>query len=161
MKLLKCIYSGPVQVLEKAKRDRASLTEALDRGHESGVRESLFNFVVTTYHIVDWVKSYRADLKGEVYAHLNQCEALRACRDLCNASKHVQLSLEHRSYRERPPVVEDVAVSAATVATTLVSVDDPLRGLTENQAVPFPSPPWRLKVQLTSGRRLRAEIPSG
>ncbi|MCI0558489.1 MAG: hypothetical protein MN733_08340 [Nitrososphaera sp.] len=139
--LLKCIYSGPRQLLEKAKLDEQSLRKALEQGDESSVRENLFNLVVTTYHIVDWVKSYHSDLKNEVYTHLESCEALRACRDLCNASKHVQISLEHRAYQQHPPVVEEVVVSA-TVATVLS---------------PLSSPSWRLKVQLTSGQRLPAE----
>jgi hypothetical protein len=44
MKLLHAIYSNPAQLLDKAKRDGASLIRALEECDEQEVRDVLFNF---------------------------------------------------------------------------------------------------------------------
>jgi hypothetical protein len=145
VRLLDGIYSSPTQLLEKARSDQAVLLRSLERGDESLLREALFNFCVTVYHVWDWVKVYRDDLAQPVSALLYSSEALRACRDLCNSSKHIKLSLESRAYREHPPVVEEVTMSA-TPTPTFAQLDTIPSESQEVETELLPSPPWRLKV---------------
>ena len=159
MKILTAIYDSPVKLLQKATRDGEALVLALSTCDESAVRDSLFNFAVSAYHLWDWVKAFRPDLKDKVSALLDSSSSLRACRDLCNASKHVALELTSAAYRNHPPVVVDVRVSA-TSATSM-------RNTTEESAsvphtaiegvLPAPRPPWRLKIQMNDGHTIRAE----
>ena len=133
--LLDAIYSSPAQLLEKAEKDGAALVSALRRYDEAAVRDALFNFAVTAYHICDWVKAYRPDLAATNPLDLH--ESLRACRDLANASKHVVLTQTQGPYLRHPPIVQEVAMSAPPfVADRAVS--------------------WRLKIQLP-GRRIPTE----
>jgi hypothetical protein len=156
VRLLDRIYSSPGQLLEKAYHDQAILLRSLECGDELLLREALFNFCVTTYHIWDWVKAYRDDLRQPVSSLLDDSEALRACRDLCNASKHVKLSLQSRAYRDHPPVIEEVTMSVVGT-TTPAGIDEFLGNFPENENSPLPAPPWRLKVQLKSRRRVPME----
>ena len=59
---LESIYTGPLDLLEKARRDRVGLRLAAERHDWSAARDKLFDFSVTAYHIVDWVKSFRKRL---------------------------------------------------------------------------------------------------
>jgi len=156
MKLLHAIYSGPTQLLEKAKRDGASLVRVLKTCEEREVRDALFNFAISAYHIWDWVKAYRPDLEQIVTSLLSTSEAIAACRDLSNASKHVTLSLDRGPYLKHPPVVEEVGISA-TARATISEVKDFIRQLDGEVKAPIDSPSWRLKIQLVSGRRIPAE----
>lgn len=156
MKLLHAIYASPVELLDKARRDGHDLTQALRICDESAVRNSLFDFAISTYHVWDWVKAYRPDLEQSVTKLLNSADALGACRDLCNASKHVILTLDRGPYLKHPPVVDSVGISAIATGT-LTDVKDafPQPG---NQGGATPTqPPWRLKVQMKNGRRITAE----
>ncbi|UUZ73533.1 hypothetical protein LP415_10390 [Polaromonas sp. P1(28)-8] len=156
MKLLHAIYASPVELLDKARRDGRALTEALSVCDESAVRDSLFDFVISAYHLWDWIKAYRPDLEGTVTALLNSSDSLGACRDLCNASKHVILTLDHGSYKKYPPVVDTVSISAPTT-TSLPDMKDVL-GQADNQgATPTSQTSWRLKIQMKNGRRIAAE----
>jgi hypothetical protein len=116
-------------MLAKAKRDRDSLVSALDLQDEPRAREALFNFVVTAYHLREWAREGRPSLPDP----LNSSEAIAACRDLANASKHVELVR-----LKRPPKVQAVVVSVAGGSS------------------PVAPTKWRLKVQL-SGRRIGVE----
>lgn len=152
MKLLHAIYASPVELLDKARHDGRALTQALSICDESAVRDSLFNFAISTYHVCDWIKAYHPKLKGAVTALLNSSDSLGACRDLCNASKHVILTLDRGSYLKNPPVIDAVSISA-TAATTLLDVTDVLGQI----AGPASHPPWRIKIQMKNGRRVAAE----
>ena len=111
------------------------------------MRDSLFDFAVSAYHITDWIKAYRPELTAAVYGLLDASDSIGACRDLCNASKHVVLILDRGPYLNHPPVVDAVTISA-TAKTTLVLGPDVG---TES------SPAWRLKIQLKNDRRVAAE----
>jgi hypothetical protein len=156
MKLLNALYSSPAQLLEKAKRDGTALVQALTTCEEQEVRDALFNFAVSAYHIWDWIKAYEPHLKQEVTLLLDESEAIAACRDLSNASKHVTLTLDRGAYLKHPPVVEDVSMSA-TARGTLSEIKDFLGAVDGRGNTPIDSPPWRLKIQLVSGRRIPAE----
>jgi hypothetical protein len=148
VKLQYAIFSSPVLLLSKAEADGAELVRAVHDQDEDRARAALFNFSVTAYHIRDWVKAYRPDLEPSSSQLLEQHEALAACRDLANASKHAALDLSHRSYKNHPPVVDEVAMSAPVAHFGDESDARPSSGPT---AV---SPPWRFKVQLASGQRV-------
>ncbi|MBB5459013.1 hypothetical protein [Paraburkholderia sp. Cpub6] len=137
MKLLGAIYDSPVKLLEKAERDGAALTQALSNCDESAVHDSLFNFAITAYHLVDWVKTLRPEVDiSKVSDLLEGSECLRACRDLCNASKHIDLT-------KYPPTAQDVRFSA-TAATSISNTS-------------ASQPPWRLKIQMKDGHTIRAD----
>jgi hypothetical protein len=53
MKLLNAIYVSPVELLDKARRDGQALTQALSICDESAVRDSLFNFAISAYHLLN------------------------------------------------------------------------------------------------------------
>jgi hypothetical protein len=80
MKLLHAIYGSPGELLGKARRDGQALTQALSICDESAVRDSLFNFAISAYHLCDWIKAFRPELKGTVTDLLNGSNFLRACR---------------------------------------------------------------------------------
>lgn len=157
MKLLHAIYTSPVELFDKTRRDGRVLTEALSVCDESVVRDSLFNFAIGAYHLRDWIKAYHPKLKTKVTVLLDSSDSLGACRDLCNASKHVILTLDCSSYRNHPPIVDDVAISA-TARASLPELRDVL-GQADNQGTSHASqPPWRLKIQMKNGRRIVAEV---
>lgn len=156
MKLLGTIYASPVELLDKARRDGRSLTQALSICDESAVRDSLFNFAISAYHVRDWIKAYRPELEGTVTALLNSSDSLGAFRDLCNASKHVILTLDYGPYKKHPPVIDAVSISA-TATTSLPNVRDVLGQAVTQDAGPTSHPHWRLKIQMKNGRRVAAE----
>lgn len=149
MKLLGAIYVSPGYLLDKASRDGQTLIQALSECDETEVRDALFNFAISAYHVWDWVKAFRPELKSTVTALLDQSDSLKACRDLCNASKHVTLDLKRRH-----PVVHDVRTSSAA-ATSPPNLGLSARA-TEQSAMPKLPPPWRLKFEV-SGRTMAAE----
>jgi len=154
MNLLHSIYGSPLQLLAKAKRDGQALTAALTAYDEPAMRDALFDFAVSAYHIVDWVKAYRPELEAQVFALLDNCEAIAACRDLCNASKHVTLTLDRGGYLHFPPVVDAVTISAAASTSLGELKKEHVVGRTSEA---FASVGWKLKIQLKSGRRISAE----
>jgi hypothetical protein len=85
-------------LLEKLRRDRALLTEHV-------TPDRFFNFVVTGYHIIDWIKHdptvprSAKDDRESMYRD----PYVQVCQDLANASKHFELD---RRRGRRDPVVE-------------------------------------------------------
>ncbi len=78
--------------------------------------DGLFNFVVTAYHIADWVekdpevpKAARSELPA-VRDHV----AVRTCRDLANASKHFSFD---KNYKNR------VTAKTSVIAAHLDDMD--------------------------------------
>jgi hypothetical protein len=156
MKLLDVIYGSPVELLHKARRDGEALTQALSICNESAVRDSLFNFAISAYHLLDWVKAFRPELDQAVTALLKDSDSLRACRDLCNASKHVILTLDSGPYRAHPPIVSAVNMSA-TASTSPPNMKEALRQAAIQGIPPIAQPPWRLKIQMKDGPKIAAE----
>jgi len=105
MRLMNNIFSSPIDLLKKVEKDKAKLESALFFWNEDEVRESLFDFAVGSYHLIDWVKVYKPELQSKVYDLLNNNKYIAACRDLCNASKHVELEISEGAYKKHPPVV--------------------------------------------------------
>jgi hypothetical protein len=81
----------PRDMFEKLRREHARLKAQV-------TSDNLFNFVVTAYHIRDWVKKHPAATQ----AAKNNARSLYSntyigvCRDLTNASKHYVLFEDYR-----------------------------------------------------------------
>ncbi|MGH9932141.1 MAG: hypothetical protein ACREA9_23310, partial [Pyrinomonadaceae bacterium] len=156
MKLLHAIYASPVELLDKARCDGRALTEALSVCDKPAVRDSLFNFAISAYHLCDWIKAYRPELAGTVTTLLGSSVSLGACRDLCNASKHVVLTFDSGPYLKHPSIVDAVTISA-TAKASLPEMKDVL-GQAGNQGTGAASrPSWRLKIQMKNGHRIATE----
>ena len=70
-------------ILNKAKRDLEALQTHLNI-------DTVFNFFVTSYHVVDYVKINNLAPKSAIDA-LYQEEDFRMCRFICNKGKHLTL----------------------------------------------------------------------
>jgi len=139
MQLLQNIFSSPLDLLKKVENDKVTLEKCLVGFDEKAIREALFNFVVGCYHLVDWVKAYHPNFKTDVYDLLNKNKYIGACRDLCNASKHVMIDLNKEPNITYPPVLSDVAHSATGSITS--------SGISE----------FRVKLQFGDGDRIPLE----
>ncbi len=74
-------------LFQKLKRD----ANALEKECTS---DNFFNFVVTAYHLCDWIKkdpSCPQSSKNDV-SYVRQRTCIRVCRDIANASKHFRLN---------------------------------------------------------------------
>ncbi len=74
----------PRHMLDKARREHARLRSCWNI-------DNVFNFVVTTNHIRDYVVSLRSVPTKELEAFLDD-QDLKDCRDLCDKGKHVRLT---------------------------------------------------------------------
>jgi hypothetical protein len=124
MRLLDKLYTSPGEILAKARRDRDALMDAVASGDEIRVRDKLFDFSVTAYHVVDWVKTLYPHLESPVYVHLDSTPALAACRDIANSHKHHTLNLQSAAYRNFPPVVDDLDYSLGPVCSVSIATDN-------------------------------------
>lgn len=78
-------------------RDASDMLAKLHDEHERLEREvtsyNLFNFVVTAYHLIEWVEKdpvVSAATKRDL-ASVRQDTYIAVCRDLANANKHFKL----------------------------------------------------------------------
>ncbi len=81
-------FQTPRDLLEKLKRDGAKLDSATDLEQQ---RDAVFNFVVTAYHLTDWIKEGPAKNAPTVQTDLDALRkdlSIQVCQDLCHASKH-------------------------------------------------------------------------
>ena len=60
-----------------------------------------FNFVVTAYHLCDWVEKNFGLRKGDI---LNSYLEIQICKDLANASKHFGIDPNHPASKKYPPI---------------------------------------------------------
>lgn len=84
--------NNPPDLLAKLHRDHERIKEKV-------TPDSLFNFVVTAYHITDWVQN-DPEVPNNVKNELQTIRAnvwLRTCRDLANASKHFTLDKNYKN----------------------------------------------------------------
>jgi len=78
----------PVDMLEKAKRERSRMVTDLHVDH-------VFNFFVTAAHIADYVK-HSGTVEQRYLDQFRQNPTYRLCRDLCDNGKHTILTKEGR-----------------------------------------------------------------
>ncbi|NOT20633.1 MAG: hypothetical protein HOP24_10265 [Sideroxydans sp.] len=74
----------PRDMLEKARREHQRLAERFDI-------DNLFNFVVTAYHISDYIRKTGAVAQVALDTFL-QDQDIKDCRDLCDKGKHLTLT---------------------------------------------------------------------
>lgn len=74
----------PTDMLRKAERELARFQSEFNI-------DNLFNFVVTAYHIQDYVRATAAAPQAALESLLADPD-LKACRDLCDKGKHVRLT---------------------------------------------------------------------
>jgi len=82
---------APRDMLEKLNREHTQLKKEVSR-------DTLFNFVVTAYHITDWIKndpSVSTTAKDELRSMYTNTY-IAVCRDLANASKHFALDKNYK-----------------------------------------------------------------
>lgn len=139
MRPLAKLYNHASELLAKARRDRDALRAAARDGDESRLRDEVFDFSVTAYHVRDWVKSLHPHLESQVNSLFSSSRALQACRDIANSNKHFQLDLNSYGYRKRPPSVKELDYSATPVVSPELALDR------------------HLKVVLVAGQRVRVE----
>ncbi|MCK4783888.1 MAG: hypothetical protein KAV87_09075 [Desulfobacteraceae bacterium] len=106
-------FSSPRHILYKAKRDLISLRNNLNI-------DNVFNFFVTAYHIVDYVKSISTIPQSDIDA-LYENEDFRMCRFICNKGKHITLIRgdEFDTYRHPGSTLGDF-----TLGETLLGVGE-------------------------------------
>ena len=73
----------PSDVLDKAKRDYAKMETATST-------DTIFNFFVTTYHVIDYVKAL-GTVPESAIKMLYDDPDFRMCQFLCNKGKHIKL----------------------------------------------------------------------
>jgi hypothetical protein len=97
----------PRDLLAKARREQARLSDALRTQDRTSIADSLFNFAVTAYHVQDWLKASASASYSptQVDAYLQADQCLRLCREICTASKHHKLSAA-------PKDAKDISFSA-------------------------------------------------
>jgi hypothetical protein len=64
------------------------------------VRDDVLSLFMHCYHVKDWIKTspeLSESVKMSVEDYVNENEALKICKDLCNGSKHFKLSRGYRS----------------------------------------------------------------
>src|ERR1051325_4903683 len=100
----------PRDLLEKARREYSKLQTAPST-------DTVFNFFVTVYHVIDYVKvlsSVSAASIDAMYADVD----FKLCQFICNKGKHLEL-------RRPPPyhVKHEPAVEGGTLGTFILGVD--------------------------------------
>jgi hypothetical protein len=135
----------PRDMLAKARREQARLSDALRTQDRTSIADALFNFAVTAYHVKDWLKesASAAYSPSQLEAYLQADKCLRLCREICNASKHQRLTAVPKDAR-------DIAFSAT--GTFTIASTDPNDVKLESDA----SPTFTVKVVAFDGSRYEA-----
>ncbi len=84
--------------------DRLNIDEFDSKPDE--FKYAFYDFVVTAYHLCDWVKEDNAIpiSKKQIKQILDNNDIIKICRDLANASKHVTLNYTQVvSHADSPP----------------------------------------------------------
>jgi hypothetical protein len=111
-------FRTPRDLYEKLKRDAAKLDDQVNA-------DNLFNFVVTAWHMQDWIKNGPAKSSPAIEADRNRLrvnEYVQICRDMANASKHFTLTYD-------PTVSSITREGAFTVGRSSVGGPDMVGGL--------------------------------
>jgi hypothetical protein len=135
----------PRDMLAKARREQARLSEALRTEDRTGIADTLFNFAVTAYHIKDWLKTSAsaAYSPSQVEAYIESDKYLKLCREICNASKPQKLV-------PGPNEIRDITFSAT--GTFVIATIDPNDVKLESET----SPSFRIKVVAFDGSHYEA-----
>jgi hypothetical protein len=135
----------PRDMLAKARREQARLSDALRTQDRTTIADTLFNFAVTAYHIKDWLKqsASAAYSPSQVEAYIETEQCLRLCREICNASKHQKLKSVTNDARN---------ITFSATGTFIVASIDPNDVKLESET----SPSFMVKVVAVDGSRYEA-----
>ncbi len=79
-------------LFEKLKRDAALLEKEVSRDH-------FFHFVITAYHLCEWLEHDSAihkKVKSDL-VNIRKEKSIAVCRDIANASKHYKLNKNYKN----------------------------------------------------------------
>ncbi len=142
-------FDNAKDLLEKLKRDRASLNLAINEQNKGLIIDSVFNFAVTGHSIKDWLKngyySSKKDKKA-VEEYINDTPMLRLCADLCNGSKHKLLTTR----KEKDDPVHSAKDSELTMDMGTITMDNDTITMDSDISAGC----YTVRIELTSGRRV-------
>jgi len=101
---------SPRDLLEKAKRDYAKMKAGTST-------DTIFNFFVTAYHVVDYVKALGAVPESTI-SNLYDDPDFKMCQFLCNKGKHIKLRQSH-TYQAK----HEAAVAGGTLGSFVLGSD--------------------------------------
>lgn len=83
-------YNSARDLFGKVYRDKDKLHESVNSQDHERIADAIFNFVVTAYHVRDWLKqeAITSFIPQDVDNYVNHNKVLSICADLCNGSKH-------------------------------------------------------------------------
>jgi len=104
-------FFSPRDILEKAKRD-------LDRLREDPDIDNVFNFFVTAYHVMDYVRA-QGIVSNASQDQLYLEDDFRMCKFICNKGKHLVLKHgnNYETYRRPGSTLGDF-----TIGETLLGI---------------------------------------
>lgn len=136
-------FAKPRDLVLKLHRDEMRLKEAASSGDREKIADSLFDFSNTGYCVKEWIKANsNGSFTGkDVEKYLGGTPVLDACRDICNANKHRNLTLS-------VPMANAVYESASGTMSAILGVSGSAVRLEDDNA-----PDFRVKVLLTNGSK--------
>lgn len=111
-------FNSSADILDKMKRDRATMMEAILSQEEMKIKDSIMNFYSCGYQIKDWLKA--EGLLG-VENYINENLELRICADLCNGAKHKILTGTRRESGDPFSAVVPAEITWDSTAYTIDS----------------------------------------
>lgn len=102
--------SSPRDLLEKAKRDYAKMKADTST-------DTIFNFFVTTYHVVDYVKALDTVPQSAIDGLYDDPD-FKMCQFLCNKGKHIKLR-QGLPYEAK----HEAAVAGGVLGSLVLGVD--------------------------------------
>lgn len=89
-------FNSSAELLEKLKRDQRRVIQALQADNEIEMCDFLFDFVITSHSLRDWIRkdSRYQRPHNEIHEVCNQYPVLEACRDLANSHKHFDFTTQ-------------------------------------------------------------------
>ncbi|MDD5066275.1 MAG: hypothetical protein PHF84_04450, partial [bacterium] len=134
-------YIRPSPPITYSLKDSQDLYDKLTIDYNELLNEvnsrSVFNFVVTAYHLIEWMKKDKRFAFGDIQDEISEIknhEYYKICRDLANASKHFEL-------RNPSKKVKSTSVSQGF-------------GVGRYGAGPFGSGEEEVTIELNDGRKI-------
>lgn len=113
-------FANSSDLLDKLKRDRNVLKNAILKQEELILKDTVMNFFMCGYHIKDWLRN---EGHAGVEEYINNNLELRICADLCNGAKHKILN----NPRESGDPINSVNQSEITSDSTAYTADSTLK----------------------------------
>lgn len=116
-------FKTPRELLEKAQREKARFIKTYrawqaNGSDEDAVADHFWNFVVTAYHVRDWVGKSGKVSFDDARKFVGSNESLAVCEVLANGSKHFEI--DRKRYESAPAVETTPTISAGGVSSLMV-----------------------------------------